>query len=121
METTNKNVIWGWGIVAAVLAFVILRFPMSYGFGGALILAILIGILVAILIWVGFYRGEEDDMLTGAPGTSPGTATSEAEAMQAAAPEPQAEAEEPAPAPQPEASPEPDALVATLQRIAGWE
>lgn len=71
METTNKKVIWGWGIGAGVLAFVILMFVMGYGPGAALILGVLIAILVAILIWIGFYRDEEDEGLSGAEVEAP--------------------------------------------------
>lgn len=62
MDTTNKNVIWGWALAAGVVAFLILKFLMSYTFWPALLLAVLIAILVAILIWIGFYRETEEPM-----------------------------------------------------------
>jgi len=63
-ENTSK--LWGWAIAAGVLAFLVLKFFVSYTFWPALLLAILIGILVAILLWIGFYRdGDEGDMGLG--------------------------------------------------------
>jgi len=63
-ENTSK--LWGWAIAAGVLAFLVLKFIVSYTFWPALLLAILIGILVAILLWIGFYRdGDEGDMGLG--------------------------------------------------------
>ena len=59
-ESDNTSKLWGWAIVAGVLAFLALKFLAAYAFWPALLLAILIGILVAILLWIGFYRDSGD-------------------------------------------------------------
>ncbi|MEE9426715.1 MAG: NADH:quinone oxidoreductase [Paracoccaceae bacterium] len=59
-ESENTGKLWGWAIVAGVLAFLALKFLAAYAFWPALLLAILIGILVAILLWIGFYRDSGD-------------------------------------------------------------
>ena len=55
-ETSNNSKIWGWAIGAAVIAFLVLKFIVAYGFGASLLLAVLIGVLVAILLWIGLSR-----------------------------------------------------------------
>ncbi len=59
-STDNKSKIWGWASVVGVLAFLLLKFLVGYSFWPALLLAILIGILVAILLWVGIFRDAEN-------------------------------------------------------------
>ncbi len=100
MGTDNKKVIWAWAAAAGVLAFLILKFLMSYGFWAAVFLAVLIAVLVAILIWIGFYRDAGE---VAAPAPAEPAKVAEAPAP---APEPEA-APEPEVAPEPEAAPEP--------------
>jgi len=54
--STNKGMIWGIAAVAGVVAFFALKLLAAYTFWPALLLAVLIGVLVAILLWIGFYR-----------------------------------------------------------------
>ncbi len=96
--SANRSKIWGWAAVAGVVAFLALKFIADYSFGPALLLAILIGILVAILLWVGFYRdapNEENSLkgMSSALGANIATTSKPAEA--APAPELAIAAEEP--------------------------
>ncbi len=67
MRSSDNNAgrVWGLAALAGLLAFLALKFLASYGFWAALLLAILIGLLVAILLWIGFYRDEEDGAASG--------------------------------------------------------
>ena len=58
--STNKGMIWGIAAVDGVIAFLALKFLAAYTFWPALLLAVLIGVLVAILLWIGFYRDDAD-------------------------------------------------------------
>lgn len=58
--STNKGMIWGTAAVAGVIAFLALKFLAAYSFWPALLLAVLIGVLVAILLWIGFYRDDAE-------------------------------------------------------------
>ncbi len=79
--TENRGKLWGWAAATGVLAFLVLKLLVDYDFWPALLLAILIGILVAILMWIGFYRdNEEPDMGLGASTTAKVSATSVQEA-----------------------------------------
>ncbi len=60
-SSSNGGKIWAISIGAGILAFLVLRFMASYGFGPALLLAILIALLVAVLFWIGFYRDGEPE------------------------------------------------------------
>lgn len=70
--STNNGKIWGIAAIVGVIAFFALKLMAEYTFWPALLLAILIGVLVAILLWIGFYRDADDDVsgLTGASGSS---------------------------------------------------
>ena len=70
-STNNRGKLWGFAAAAGIIAFLALKTLADYNFWPALILAILIGILVAILFWIGFYRDAEEidaapDALTSA-------------------------------------------------------
>jgi predicted flap endonuclease-1-like 5' DNA nuclease len=72
--SADRSKIWGWAAVAGVLAFLALKFIAQYNFGPALLLAILIGVLVAILLWIGFYRdAPSEDMGPGSMAASSGS------------------------------------------------
>lgn len=60
-ESANRNKIWGLAAAAGVVAFLALKIFASYSFMPALLLAVLIGVLVAILLWVGYFRDAESD------------------------------------------------------------
>ena len=113
MGTDNKRVIWGWAAAAGVLAFLILKFLMSYGFWPALFLAVLIAILVAILIWIGFYRDQEEETAAAVP--APAEPAKIAETSAAPRTEPAAA---PAPKPEPKSQKPASAPAAALKPAA---
>ncbi len=68
--TGNMAKIWGVAAAVGVASFAVLIFTASYDTGPAVLLAILIALLVATLMWIGFYRDDE-----GADGADTGAAT----------------------------------------------
>lgn len=91
--TSNKNVIWGWAAAAGVVAILVLMFVLSYGFWPALVLSVLIAFLVAILVWIGFYREEagDADLTSGKTASSSETAPVPEQPAPVAQPKPVAE------------------------------
>ncbi|MBD3678115.1 MAG: NADH:ubiquinone oxidoreductase [Rhodobacteraceae bacterium] len=83
--------------VAALIALIALMAIGGFGFWGALLIAILVGIVVAIIVYFALQGKAE------APGAAQVTQTAPSEPAKAATPEPAAEPakEEPAPAPEP--------------------
>lgn len=69
-DNSNNTKLWGWSLAAAAIAFIILFFIASYGFGASLLLAVLIGVLVAILLWIMSSRDAEPGLDT-APAARP--------------------------------------------------
>jgi len=70
--SSNSGKIWSIAAIVGIVAFFALKMLADYSFMPALLLAILIGVLVAILLWIGFYRDTDDDMsgLTGGSGSA---------------------------------------------------
>ncbi|MFV2003331.1 MAG: NADH:quinone oxidoreductase, partial [Paracoccaceae bacterium] len=66
-ETSNGGKIITLGAIATVIAYLVLKVLVGYELWPALLLALLIGALVAILIWIGFYRDAEDDEFDVSP------------------------------------------------------
>ncbi len=97
--TTNVGKIWGVAITVGVASFAVLIFAASYDTGPAALLAILIALLVATLIWIGFYRDDED---AGDAETGVAAAATPAEAD---APAPKADKPAGTPAAEPVAEP----------------
>lgn len=60
----NKSTLWAWAAAIGVIAFLIFMLAMGYTFWPAFFLGVLIAILVALLLWIGFYR---DDAAEAAP------------------------------------------------------
>ncbi len=89
--SNNSGRIISWAVIAGVVAFFILMFAIDYDFWPAVILGLLVGVLVAILLWIGFHR--EADEAGPASGAVP------------QAREPQ---EKPAPAKKPETARQPE-------------
>ena len=73
-SSTNKSMIWGIAALAGVVAFFALKFLAAYSFWPALLLAVLIGVLVAILLWIGFYRDDAEASEEAVSATTPAEA-----------------------------------------------
>ncbi len=136
-EMSNKTKIWGFAAGAGVVAFLLLKFTASYSFWPALLLAVLIGVLVAILLWIGFYHEPEIEgedaqtqranlssgtMTTGTTGIAAPPTVTEPPAAKPAEPKKPAEpakpaaAEKPAGAGKPKAAPKPKAKAAKADK-----
>ncbi len=65
--SNNSGRIISWAVIAGVVAFFILMFAIDYDFWPAVILGLLVGVLVAILLWIGFHReADEAGLASGA-------------------------------------------------------
>jgi NADH-quinone oxidoreductase subunit E len=94
--TDNKSLIWGLAGGAGAIAFLIFMFLMGYSFWPAVFLGVLIAVLVALLIWIGFYKPSEDAQPFVAPAAATAPAAAEkAEAKPAAPATPAAKASTP--------------------------
>jgi NADH-quinone oxidoreductase subunit E len=49
-----------WAVIAGVVSFLVLMFAIGYDFWPAVILGLLVGVLVAILLWIGFHRDADE-------------------------------------------------------------
>ena len=58
--SNNSGRIISWAVIAGVVAFLILMFAIDYDFWPAVILGLLVGVLVAILLWIGFHRDADE-------------------------------------------------------------
>ncbi len=65
--SNNSGRMISWAVAAGVAAFLILMFAIGYDFWSSLILGLLVGVLVAILLWIGFHRdADEAGLASGA-------------------------------------------------------
>jgi len=78
--TDSKGKLWSIAAIVGVVAFVLLKTLVDYTFWPALLLAILIGVLVAILLWIGYFRDADEGAaaLTGSVSTNTATPTAAA-------------------------------------------
>jgi predicted flap endonuclease-1-like 5' DNA nuclease len=107
--TDNKSMIWGIAAGAGAVSFVIFMFLLGYAFWPALFLGLLIAVLVALLVWIGFYKPSEEEIVV-----QPASQT--APDMPKAAPQSEPEASV---APAAKASTPPDGFATGLMGDAG--
>ncbi|WP_417247963.1 NADH:quinone oxidoreductase [Celeribacter sp.] len=89
MSETNAGKmpkIWLVAAICGVLAFLALLFIASYSTGASLIVGILVAVLVAILLWIGWY--EEDSEASNASAPSVASTAAVASSEPAVTPEP---------------------------------
>lgn len=97
--TTDTKKVWGLAAVAGVLAFLALKFIAGYAFWPALLLAVLVGVLVAILLWMGFFR--DGDAASPMESSVPEVAAPPSPAAEDTATASEPEPEKPAPVAEP--------------------
>jgi len=104
--TDNKSTIWGIAAAAGVVAFLIFKFLMSYAFWPSVFLGLLIAILVALMVWIGFYKPSEQepvsDQAVAKPAPKPVTAAPAPVAKPEVAAEPVTEATQEEPSKRPD-------------------